>query len=101
MRNLESNEEIVVHGKSATDVVVLEGRAKRLDHDTAPADVLDELDAAYEDKYDTPRRAVFRRSADDRLRVDRLPEGGDPVGVRRNGRIRGFRRVEEPLTAGG
>lgn len=40
-----------VHTESGTRVVILEGIVDRLDEDTADADTLSRLDAAYEEKY--------------------------------------------------
>ncbi|QLK24826.1 pyridoxamine 5'-phosphate oxidase family protein [Natrinema zhouii] len=59
VRNLARNPEIVVHGESATEVVILEGQAERINHETASSELIDELDAAYETKYDTPHGTPF------------------------------------------
>ncbi|WP_226040167.1 pyridoxamine 5'-phosphate oxidase family protein [Natrinema sp. DC36] len=59
VRNLARNPEIVVHGESATEVVILEGEAERIDHETASSELIDELDAAYEAKYDAPHGTPF------------------------------------------
>ncbi|WP_226005144.1 pyridoxamine 5'-phosphate oxidase family protein [Natrinema salinisoli] len=59
VRNLSTNPEIVVHTESATEVVVLEGQAERIDNETAEPEQIGELDAAYEDKYDTPHGTPF------------------------------------------
>ena len=54
VRNLAANTDIVVHSESATEVVILEGQAERIDEQTAPSELIEELDAAYEAKYGTP-----------------------------------------------
>ena len=59
VRNLAVTDDIVVHGESAAEVVVLEGRAERIDGETAAPELVDDLDAAYEAKYDTPHGTPF------------------------------------------
>ncbi|SEQ90964.1 pyridoxamine 5'-phosphate oxidase family protein [Natrinema salaciae] len=59
VRNLAANPDIVVHGESATAVVILEGRAERIDEGAADPELIDELDAAYEAKYDTDHGTPF------------------------------------------
>lgn len=51
VRNLAVDPEIVVHRESAEEVVILEGRARRIDEETADPDLLERLEAAYERKY--------------------------------------------------
>ena len=51
VRNLATNPAIVVHTESAESVVVVEGRAERVDEGTDPDGRLERLDDAYEAKY--------------------------------------------------
>ncbi|WP_049892569.1 pyridoxamine 5'-phosphate oxidase family protein [Natronococcus jeotgali] len=61
VRNLERNDAIVVHREDAEEVVILEGRAERLDEETAGAELLERLEAAYEEKYDVRHGTPFFR----------------------------------------
>lgn len=59
VRNLAANPTIVVNREDAESVVIVEGRAERIDEETADAALIDRLDAAYEEKYDTPHGTPF------------------------------------------
>lgn len=59
VRNLAVSDEIVVHTESATEVVILEGSAERIDDETGDPELIGELDAAYEAKYGTPHGTPF------------------------------------------
>lgn len=61
VRNLERNDAVVVHREDAAEVVILEGRAERLDEGTADPDLLERLDGAYENKYDVRHGVPFFR----------------------------------------
>lgn len=50
-RNLAAGSEIVVHRESGADVVILEGTAEKLTEESADPELLERLDAAYEEKY--------------------------------------------------
>ena len=54
VRNLASNSAITVHSESGEEVVIVEGIAEKLTEGTAEAVLLERIDAAYEEKYDTP-----------------------------------------------
>ena len=64
VRNLARDPSILLHAESGTDVVIVEGRAERLDADADPGR-LARIDDAYEAKYDirhgTPVFAVHPR----------------------------------------
>ncbi|WP_135363735.1 pyridoxamine 5'-phosphate oxidase family protein [Halosimplex halophilum] len=59
VRNLSTNPAITVHREDAEEVVILEGTAERIDEETADTALLDRLDGAYEEKYDTPHGTPF------------------------------------------
>ncbi|MCU4742915.1 pyridoxamine 5'-phosphate oxidase family protein [Natronoglomus mannanivorans] len=59
VRNLASDPAIVVHRESADEVVIVEGQARRIDEETAEADLLERLDAAYERKYGVDHGTPF------------------------------------------
>ena len=54
VRNLASNPGITVHRESGGEVVIVEGTVEKLTADTAAAELLKRVDAAYEEKYETP-----------------------------------------------
>lgn len=51
IRNLAVNPHIVVHGESGDEVVILEGRAERIDEESTESAVIERVDEAYEQKY--------------------------------------------------
>lgn len=51
VRNLKRNSAITVHRESGEEVVILEGKAVRIDGGTADADQIERLDDAYDAKY--------------------------------------------------
>lgn len=59
VRNLASNPNIVVHREDAEEVVILEGKAERIDDETADTTLIGRLDRAYEKKYDIPHGTPF------------------------------------------
>jgi hypothetical protein len=61
IRNLERNADIVVHREDAEEVVILEGRAERIDDETADSELVERLEAAYEEKYDVRHGTPFFR----------------------------------------
>ena len=66
VRNLASNPAVTVHRESGDEVVIVEGRAEKIDEETADAALIERLDDAYEEKYDirhgTPFFAVRPRT---------------------------------------
>lgn len=59
VRNLSRNATIVVHREDAEEVVIIEGTAERLDDETADETLIERIDSAYEDKYDTRHGTPF------------------------------------------
>jgi len=59
VRNLAANPAIVVHREDAEEVVIIEGTAERIDEPTASDDLIEELDSAYETKYDVRHGTPF------------------------------------------
>ncbi|WP_122090765.1 pyridoxamine 5'-phosphate oxidase family protein [Halalkalicoccus subterraneus] len=64
-RNLAAGSGIAVHRESADEVVIIEGTAEKLDEKSADPDLIERLNAAYEEKYGirhgTPFWAVHPR----------------------------------------
>lgn len=54
VRNLAASPAITVHRESGTEVVIIEGTAEKLTEESASAERLERIDAAYEAKYDMP-----------------------------------------------
>jgi nitroimidazol reductase NimA-like FMN-containing flavoprotein (pyridoxamine 5'-phosphate oxidase superfamily) len=61
VRNLALNDAIVVHREDAEAVVIVEGRAERIDDETADTRHLERLDSAYEEKYGIRHGTPFFR----------------------------------------
>lgn len=59
VRNLSTNPNIVVHREDAKEVVIIEGTAERIDNETADAPLIEQVDRAYEKKYDMPHGTPF------------------------------------------
>ena len=59
VRNLTADPTIVVHTESAESVVIVEGTAERVDDETAPSDLIQRLDDAYEAKYEVRHGTPF------------------------------------------
>jgi nitroimidazol reductase NimA-like FMN-containing flavoprotein (pyridoxamine 5'-phosphate oxidase superfamily) len=59
VRNLSTTPDIVVHREDAEEVVIVEGRAERLDDETADETLLERVDSAYEQKYDVRHGTPF------------------------------------------
>ncbi|MFC4449849.1 pyridoxamine 5'-phosphate oxidase family protein [Halorussus aquaticus] len=59
VRNLKANPAVAVHREDGEEVVVVEGTAERIDPDTAEADRVERIDAAYEEKYDIRHGTPF------------------------------------------
>lgn len=59
VRNLSTNPEIVVHREDAEAVVILEGRAERIDDGTADETLVERIDSAYAEKYDIRHGTPF------------------------------------------
>lgn len=67
VRNLAGNDELVVHLESTEEVVVVEGTAERVDERSATPQRVQQLDEAYQDKYDTPHGTPFFAVHPDRI----------------------------------
>ncbi|WP_306058437.1 pyridoxamine 5'-phosphate oxidase family protein [Natronococcus wangiae] len=61
VRNLSQNGDIVVHREDADEVVIIEGTAERIDADTEDPELVERLEAAYEEKYDVRHGTPFFR----------------------------------------
>nr|WP_132058650.1 pyridoxamine 5'-phosphate oxidase family protein [Halorussus amylolyticus] len=59
VRNLARNPGVVVHREDAEEVVIVEGRAEKITAETADADLVESVDAAYEQKYDVRHGTPF------------------------------------------
>lgn len=59
VRNLATNPEIVVRREDAEDVVIVEGVAERVDHETSEPGLLERVEGAYEEKYDVRHGTPF------------------------------------------
>lgn len=59
VRNLATNSDIVVHREDAEVVVVIEGVAERVDHETSDSALIERVDSAYEEKYDVRHGTPF------------------------------------------
>jgi hypothetical protein len=58
-RNLATNQDITVHREDAEEVVIVEGTAERIDEETADDTLIEQIDRAYEEKYDMPHGTPF------------------------------------------
>ncbi len=59
VRNLAADPRLTVHRESGEEVVIVEGRAERIDEATADADLIARVDDAYEAKYGTRHGTPF------------------------------------------
>ena len=59
VRNLSTNQDIVVHREDAEEVVIIEGTAERIDEETADTALIEQVDTAYEAKYDIRHGTPF------------------------------------------
>lgn len=59
VRNLATTSEIVVHREDADEVVIIEGDAERIDHETSDDTLIERVDRAYEEKYDIRHGTPF------------------------------------------
>lgn len=59
VRNIAANSEIVVHREDAEEVVIIEGNAQRIDHETSDETLIERLDTVYEEKYDIRHGTPF------------------------------------------
>lgn len=59
IRNLSTNPDIVVHREDAEEVVIIEGTAERIDEETVDTALIEQVDTAYEDKYDVRHGTPF------------------------------------------
>ena len=57
--NLSTALDIVVHREDAEEVVIIEGRAERIDDKTADETLLERIDSAYEQKYNVRHGTPF------------------------------------------
>lgn len=60
-RNLATNPEIVVHRESGDNVVIIEGVGEKLTEENTEPSLIEQIDAAYETKYDTRHGTPFWR----------------------------------------
>lgn len=67
VRNLSSNPNIAVHREDAEEVVIIEGMAERIDDETAEPTLIEQVDRAYEEKYDMPHGTPFIAIRPDRV----------------------------------
>ncbi len=59
VKNLSRTPDIVVHREDAEEVVIVEGKAERIDDQTADGALLERIDSAYEQKYDVRHGTPF------------------------------------------
>lgn len=59
VQNLATNSEIVVHREDAEEVVIIEGNAERIDHESSGETLIERVDTAYEEKYDIRHGTPF------------------------------------------
>lgn len=67
VRNLAVNPGVVVHREDAEEVVILEGTAEKITAEAADSELIEAVDSAYEEKYETRHGTPFFAVRPDRV----------------------------------